>query len=142
MNDHQVRAAGFIVMCKIDGNPHVLLMRHAKRWDFPKGHCDGDESFEEAAFRELEEETGISREIIEMDPDFHFDLQYEVTYKRHGKQRFQKLVRYYLGYLDHEPEIEVTEHEGFQWLPWAPPHQIQTQTIDAALAAVAMHLSQ
>lgn len=137
-----VRAAGMLLMSDIDGKKSFLLMRHANRWDLPKGHCDGDETFKATAFRETEEETGITANEIEMDPDFQFDLHYPVTYQRHGDQVFQKHVRYFLARLSSQPKIHVTEHESYRWFDWSPPHKIQEQTIDGLLNAVARHLDQ
>ena len=34
-------------------------------WCIPKGHPEGDENYEQAAIREVEEETGLKAEIIE-----------------------------------------------------------------------------
>lgn len=47
-----------------------------------------------------------------------------------------KTLVVFLGRLTRSVEIEVTEHEGYRWFPWSPPHSIQTQTIDPLLAAV------
>ena len=115
-------------------------MRHRDRWDLPKGHCEKDETFRETALRETEEETGISPALISLDPDFCFELTYPVTYRRRGHQIFQKQVRYFLGTLGEKPPLVLTEHESAQWFDWDPPHQIQSQTIDPLLAAVATHL--
>ena len=152
MRPDGVRAAGVLLYCNVnadaaEGNEDstqkfFLLMRHANRWDLPKGHCDGDESFQETALREMEEETGIKIDQVELDPTFKFDLRYPVTYRKHGNQVFDKHVRYFLGKLACQPdfkvpEIKVTEHESFEWFAWAPPHVIQAETIDPLLAAVA-----
>lgn len=140
MND-PVRAAGMLLLHTADHQPvEFLLMKHAERWDLPKGHCDGDETFLEAAIREVEEETGIERNQYRLDPKFRFDLQYPVQYSRTGDQVFQKHVRYFLGLVDQPYDIRVTEHAGWQWWSWQPPHVIQSQTIDPLLAAVAEHL--
>ena len=120
---------------------HFLLMRHRKRWDLPKGHCEEGESFREAALRETREETGIKSGSITFDPNFQFDLVYPVTYKSWGDHVFEKKVRYFLGYLDKRPKLKLTEHESAEWLPWDPPHLIQSQTVDPLLAAVAEHLA-
>jgi len=117
-----------------------LLMRHADRWDLPKGHCEEGESFVDTALRETEEETGIPGDVIQLDSKFNFDLIYPVTYKRTGDQVFQKHVRYFLGRLEAKPKLELTEHEGAEWLHWNPPHKIQAETIDPLLASVQQHL--
>ncbi|KLU03038.1 Bis(5'-nucleosyl)-tetraphosphatase [Asymmetrical] [Rhodopirellula islandica] len=135
-----VCAAGVLVMTR-EPSPHFLLMRHPDRWDLPKGHCDEGEDFLMAAKRELEEETGIAAEDCEFDPDFQFDLQYPVTYRDRPGQTFQKHVRYFLVFLPQVVKIELTEHEMSRWWPWSPPHQIQSQTIDPLLTAVAEHLA-
>ncbi len=119
-----------------------LLMRHPTRWDLPKGHCDEGESFLETALRETEEETGISANTIDIDPKFEFDLFYEVQYPETGDQSFEKQVRYFLGFLDHKPQLILTEHASASWHLWRPPHRIQAQTIDPLLASVARHLGQ
>ena len=33
-------------------------------------------------------------------------------------------------------EIACSEHVGFEWIPWNPPHAIQAQTIDPLLREV------
>src|ERR1700760_2688840 len=55
----------------------------------PKGHPDGDESAEEAASREVREETGVQAELV----DKLGDVEY--VYERGGR-RVNKLVRFYL----------------------------------------------
>jgi 8-oxo-dGTP pyrophosphatase MutT (NUDIX family) len=128
-------------MAKQQGTTEFLLMKHPNRWDLPKGHCEAGESFEETALRETEEETGISRHAIELDHRFQFALTYPVTYKKTGDQVFEKQVHYFLGYLQAKPPLALTEHESAEWFRWNPPHQIQAQTIDPLLAAVAAYLS-
>src|SRR5664279_2148333 len=55
----------------------------------PKGHLDGEETPEEAARREVTEETGVDAELLE-----HLgDVEYR--YDRRGR-RINKVVRYYL----------------------------------------------
>jgi 8-oxo-dGTP pyrophosphatase MutT (NUDIX family) len=135
----RVKAAGILLMTVNKGSRQFLLMRHHDRWDLPKGHCEDGESFRQTALRETEEETGIPDDSISLDSNFSFDLVYPVTYKRWGDQIFEKQVRYFLGYLQSKPELTITEHESAQWFDWNPPHQIQTQTIDPLLAAVAQH---
>ena len=59
-----------------------LLMRHTDRWDLPKGHVDPGETELQCALRELEEETSITINDIEIDNDFRFTTQYPVVSKK------------------------------------------------------------
>ena len=114
-------------------------MRHADRWDLPKGHCEPGESDLETALRETEEETGIDRDTIAIDQEFRFEISYPVRYKRSGDQVFHKTVVYLLGEIDAEFTPSLTEHQSFQWFDWDPVHHIQEQTIDPLLEALAQH---
>jgi bis(5'-nucleosidyl)-tetraphosphatase len=134
-----VRAAGMLLVSR-DPVMQFLLLRHPKRWDLPKGHCEDGESYRQAAIRETEEETGIPQSSISLDDEFEFEVSYPVTYRSTGSRVFTKVVRYYLGYLDSIPKLDLTEHESFEWFQWSPPHRIQSETIDPLLAAVEEHL--
>ena len=119
-------------------------MKHRDRWDLPKGHVDPGETDTECALREMEEETGIPRTLVTLDPGFQFTHQYYVTGARYGgdpnEKRLKTLV-VFLGWLDCEQQICVTEHAGFQWFRWSPPHHIQKRTIDPLLKAVEEYLA-
>lgn len=138
-----VSAAGILLMTRGGDEhraPQFLLMQHPNRWDLPKGHAEPGESLEQTALRETQEETGIPASQISLDPDFRFSVSYPVTYRKHGDRVFQKTVHYFLGFLDDVPEVCCTEHIGYKWFPWNPPHKIQAQGIDPLLAAVEQHL--
>lgn len=135
----EVRACGVLVM--IDSPvQRFLLMRHHGRWDLPKGHVDPGETDVECAFREMVEETGIPLDAIELDPFFRFEHQYEVREFRSGGELRLKTLVVFLAQLTREVPIDVTEHPGYQWFEWRPPHTIQKQTIDPLLAALARYL--
>jgi bis(5'-nucleosidyl)-tetraphosphatase len=136
----ETKACGFLL---IRGDPieSFLLMKHPTRWDLPKGHLDAGETDLECAFRETVEETGIEAGDIELDPDFRFTIQYHVTYKKRFEGRpCLKTVIIFLGRLKRDLKLSLTEHEGFQWFPWNPPHRIQKNTIDPLLAELAAFL--
>jgi 8-oxo-dGTP pyrophosphatase MutT (NUDIX family) len=114
-------------------------MRHADRWDLPKGRVDPGESDLECACREFEEETGIPRSSIELDEAFRFELVYYPVRKKTGTPDRKTLV-IFLATVPDRPPIAATEHLGHEWVPWQPPHDIQEQTINPLLAAVAQHL--
>jgi len=53
-------AGGFV----IKDNKVLLLVLDSGKYAIPKGHVEAGETFEEAAIREVEEETGVKAEII------------------------------------------------------------------------------
>ena len=114
-----------------------LLMRHANRWDLPKGHVDPGEKKKQCALRELQEETGITADDIKVDGDFKFKERYVVNYKGTSKTKKQKTLTIYLAELIKSVEIELTEHIGFEWIDWKPPHKIQENSIDPLLKQLA-----
>jgi 8-oxo-dGTP pyrophosphatase MutT (NUDIX family) len=77
----------------------------------PKGHPDGAETPEQAATREVSEETGVRAELVEELGDVEYD------YERGGR-RIHKVVRFFLfDYLsgdlaDHDHEIEEARWMG------------------------------
>jgi 8-oxo-dGTP pyrophosphatase MutT (NUDIX family) len=99
-------SAGGVVVRRMRGEPFVAVVRvRDEILALPKGHPDGDESAEEAARREVREETGIEAELVEKLGDIRY------WYARQG-QRVMKIVAFFLfRYLsgslqDHDHEVE------------------------------------
>jgi len=131
----EVFSSGFLLFRK-QKVLQFLLMKHRTRWDLPKGHLDPGETKQQAAMRELSEETGLQSSDIWFDPNFVYENRYWVSHKRDGGvQKFKELT-IYLGLLIVDKPIMVTEHEAYEWYDWTPPHQIQMQTIDPLLEQV------
>ena len=126
-----VKSCGVIVF-RESPQKSFLLMKHVDRWDLPKGHLDPGESELECALRELVEETGIRSSQIRLDSDFEFRHQYTVAKPDKSIEYLKELVMF-LGWLSENVEIELTEHIGYEWLEWQPPHKIQAWTIDPLL---------
>src|SRR4051812_28786950 len=79
----EVRAAGGLVVR--DGAVAVVHRPRYDDWSLPKGKLDPGESWEEAAVREVEEETGVRARIVaELEPSRYRD--------RKGRP---KIVRWY-----------------------------------------------
>ena len=79
----------------------------------PKGHPDGDETAEQAATREVQEETGVEADLIEPLGDVYY--HYERRGRRVLKQVAFFLFQYRSGDLaDHDHEIEEA-----RWMPLA-----------------------
>lgn len=134
----KVKSCGFLIV-RDDPSPSFLLMRHPDRWDLPKGHVDPGESNLECALRELEEETGITQDDITLDASFKFKHKYVVKYDRNGDVAKRKKLIIYLAKLNRAVSIKLTEHDGYEWVEWDPPHCIQEKTIDPLLSHLAEH---
>jgi 8-oxo-dGTP pyrophosphatase MutT (NUDIX family) len=83
----------------------------------PKGHPDGDESPQDAALREVREETGVDAEVVAALGDVRYFYQ-------RGGRRIAKVVSFFLlrytgGSLDdHDGEVEHA-----RWMPLADAAQ-------------------
>jgi 8-oxo-dGTP pyrophosphatase MutT (NUDIX family) len=116
-------------------------MKHPYRWDIPKGHAEPGESDTACALRELYEETGITERDILLDSSFRYTAQYPVTDKRFPGVTANKTLLVFLGWLVRTVPIQLTEHVGYQWFDWHPPHHIQEIAIDPLLADVEQYFS-
>ena len=127
-----VQSAGVVLMTR--SNPlKVLLLKHKRRLDLPKGHVDPGETLHETALRETEEETGLGAENLQLDPNFKFVTEYEVNSKKYG--RYPKRATYYLGWVECCFEVQLTEHIGYEWVSF-PTGPLQAETIDPLFAAI------
>jgi 8-oxo-dGTP pyrophosphatase MutT (NUDIX family) len=77
----------------------------------PKGHLDGDETPEQAAQREVAEETGVQAELVDELGDVNY------RYERRGRP-VAKVVRFYLfRYLSGDVADHDHEIEDARWIP-------------------------
>ncbi len=138
----KIKSCGFLIY-RTQPQLSFLLMKHDDRWDLPKGHVDAGESNLICALRELEEETGITQDDIRLDEKFRFKHSYLVKGKRYeAASPLKKKLVIFLAELIHPVKILVTEHLGFEWIEWNPPHDIQTRTINPLLQQLEKHWNQ
>lgn len=134
-----VFSSGYLIFRR-RGTLQFLLMKHAERWDLPKGHLDPGETKQQAALRELKEETGLDPNQLWTDPAFAYSHRYWVARRSSPGTQSLKELTIYLGFLQYDGDIQCTEHLGYQWWNWNPPHAIQSQTIDPLLQSIAAYL--
>jgi 8-oxo-dGTP pyrophosphatase MutT (NUDIX family) len=108
-------SAGVVVVRKIHGDYHYLLLRAYNYWDFPKGQVEPGEEPLKAAIREAEEETTLIDLVFRWGEVFHETEPY----------RRDKIARYYLAEspsgevaLAVNPELGFPEHHEFRWLAY------------------------
>ena len=108
MTDAEVRAGGGVV---IDRGGRVVLVHRPKYddWTLPKGKLDPGETFEEAALREVEEETGLRCRLVRELPATEYADQ---------KGR-RKLVRYWL--MEVEADLGFVPGDEVDELRHLPP---------------------
>ena len=121
-----VYAAGGVVVR--DGK--VLLVHRPRYddWTLPKGKLDPGESFENAALREVEEETGL-----------RCSLGRELPAARYGVGTRPKLVRYWLMTPEAEtPFVPNDETDELRWLTRDEAISLLTYDRDRDVLAAAL----
>lgn len=111
-----VLAAGAVV---VEGEGNLLFIWRRRHWDLPKGKVEPTEPPEEAARRELAEETGLTCAYLD-----RFLTQTYHIYTE-GQQVFLKEVRWYLFRCDdRHPPVQVQQEEGIQDYRWVAPSEV------------------
>ena len=104
-------------------------------WQMPQGGLDPDESPLEGAYRELEEETGISRDLVEIIAQAKEELLYDLPEDLIGKvwkqpwrgQRQTWFLARFLG-TDADVNIATAEPEFRAW-KWAEPTELPAMIV-------------
>ena len=78
----------------------------------PKGHPDAGETMEEAATREVREETGIQGRLLRRLGDVEYQYR-----RRNGKARPKKVTFYLFEYLSGDTADHDHEVEEALWMP-------------------------
>lgn len=96
-------------------------------WQMPQGGIDKGEEPEEAALRELEEETGISRDLADVlarsKEEYFYDLPDELIGKLwKGKWRGQRQWWFLLRFRGEDSDVNIdTVHKEFSEWQWVDP---------------------
>jgi 8-oxo-dGTP diphosphatase len=126
VSSDEIQAAGGVVVN--DGRVALVHRPEYDDWTLPKGKLDPGETFEQAALREVREETGLDARLVRELPA----VRYEVG----GRP---KLVRYWLMDVAEpgpafEPNDEVDE---LRWLSAADAAALLTYDRDKEVLAAA-----
>lgn len=90
---------------------YLVLHYPAGHWDFPKGAIEREETEEQAAKREILEETGLR--ISGFAPGFRREIEYH--YRRQGALTHKRVV-FFLADSDNINVRISFEHSGYDWL--------------------------
>ncbi|QEE51246.1 NUDIX domain-containing protein [Flavobacterium alkalisoli] len=97
----------------------VLFIFRNGKWDLPKGGIEKGEGIEDAAIREVEEETGVKNLKItqKLQKTYH-------VFKRNGNYKL-KVTHWYEMKTDYKGKLQAQENEGIEKVAWLNPEQIK-----------------
>lgn len=132
MTDLPYRPAAGIMLVNAEGHVFVgqRLDSTLEAWQMPQGGIDPGEEAEDAAFRELEEETGIPRHLAEIvvraPEDLDYDLPPELVSKLwKGRYRGQRQAWFLMRFLGTDADVAIeTAHPEFRAWKWAEPSEL------------------
>ena len=104
---------GVIPLRRVQGEWEVFIIqhKHSGYWGFPKGHAESDETSEEAAFRELKEETNL--ELVHLIRKEPLKEQYTFIMDR---RRVFKQVSYFIAEVKGAIALQEGEIHDGKWL--------------------------
>ena len=137
MSDSGYRPAVGVMLINRAGKAWVgqRLDNSLEAWQMPQGGLDEGEDVLEGALRELEEETGILRHLVELVTQAKDELTYDLPEDLVGKVwkqnwRGQRQTWYLMRFLgeDSDVNIETPEPEFRAW-KWAEPAELPAMIV-------------
>ncbi|HLS12064.1 MAG TPA: NUDIX domain-containing protein, partial [Flavobacteriaceae bacterium] len=111
-----VIAAGGMVY---NSKQQILFIKRNNRWDLPKGRVEKNERLEDAAIREVEEETGVK----DLELGEFITKTYHV-FKRNKKWKL-KVTYWYEMHSDYQGKLKPQKEEGIKKVKWKNFEQSQ-----------------
>lgn len=133
-------SAGGVVVREWNGELQVAVIRPRGKtvWALPKGHVDGVENPEQAALREVREETGLDAELDRPLGEIRYFYQFK------GRRIFKTvaffLFRYRAGEIDRlDPSMRV-EVDQARWIRLADAQRVLAYRGEREIVARAQEL--
>lgn len=96
----------------------LSIQHHSGHWSFPKGHAEAGELPQQAAERELREETGLSIvRMLSADPMIE-----HYCFTLHGT-KIDKTVHYFPALVDGKVILQQNEIKSSRWLLLSDAHK-------------------
>lgn len=110
---HDISSGG-ILFRERDGAPEVVLIQTRRdRWQLPKGAIEPGETREQAARREVREETGIDGEVLEHLETIEYWFAAGTRRQRRHKSVHLFLLRFLSGHTDEHDDEAISA----DWFP-------------------------
>jgi 8-oxo-dGTP pyrophosphatase MutT (NUDIX family) len=106
----QEKSAGAVIFKMQNNEPYFLLLKYPNYWGFAKGWIEEGETEEQAAVREVKEETNLQIKII---PEFRFEQKWMYKFENEWSR---KQAAFFLAQVPENSEVKISEeHEDFAW---------------------------
>lgn len=135
--DYLYRSGVGIVL--INQNKQIFVGKridnNSDAWQMPQGGIDEEEDEDLAMFRELKEETGISKDFVEIiaksEGYFYYNLPYKLQKKFWGGKYLGQKQRWYLArFLSDDSKINVvTEDPEFSEWKWINKNDVVSKIV-------------
>lgn len=115
-----------VMLLNRDGRAFVgerIDTRGTDWWQMPQGGVDKGEDLDEAAYRELAEETGVTRDLVRLRARTHEPVRYDLPAELigtlwGGKYCGQEQYWYLLDFLGEDADIDLEAHDPPEFCAW------------------------